>query len=92
MCDQVAIDCANEHVDSHGIANGIDGVFVDVSMGCTLECYHKDHPQPRKEGIEIKNKMLKQMHEKGLFVGAENPHEDAVPNCEYYEGLLSLSA
>ena len=92
MCDQVAIDCANEHVDSHGIANGIDGVFVDVSMGCTLECYHKDHPQTRKEGIEIKNKMLKQMHEKGLFVGAENPHEDAVPYCEYSEGLLSLGA
>jgi hypothetical protein len=61
-------------------------------MGCTLECYHKDHPQTRKQGIEIKNKMLANMHEKGLFVGAENPHEDAVPYCEYAEGLLSLGA
>ena len=32
------------------------------------------------------------MHEKGLFVGAENPHEDAVPYCEYAEGTLSLGA
>ncbi len=91
MCDQVAIECACEHVQSHGVENGIDGVFVDVSFGCTLECYHKEHPQTRAQGIAIKNEMLKKLRAKGCFIGAENPHEDVVPYCDYSEGLLSFA-
>ena len=91
MCDRVACQCAEEHVQSHGVENGIEGVFVDVSFGCTLECYDERHPQTRKEGIEAKNAMLGMMRGKGLFCGAENPHEDCIPWCDYSEGTLSFT-
>ena len=91
MCDIPALECALENVQKHGVKNGIDGVFVDVSFGCTLECYHKDHLQTRTQGIATKNEMLKKIRETGRFIGAENPHEDAVKYCDYSEGLLSYA-
>lgn len=92
MCDAVIIDCAEKYVRSHGIDNGIEGVFIDVALCGTRECYHEKHPQTRREAIEHKNKLFKKLKTMGVFSGSENGHEDAVRNYEYNEGMMSVTA
>lgn len=91
LCDCVAAECAKKYVKSHGADNGIDGVFIDVTLCNTEECYSSEHPQTRREAIRAKNKLFETVKKFGMFSGTENGHEDAVRNFEYNEGMMSIS-
>lgn len=91
LCDCVAAECAKKYVKSHGADNGIDGVFIDVTLCNTEECYSSEHPQTRREAIRAKNKLFETVKKFGMFSGSENGHEDAVRNFEYNEGMMSIS-
>ena len=92
MCDAVMADCAGKYVKSHGVGNGIEGVFIDVSLCGTRECYHEKHPQTRREAVKHKNELFKKLKSMGVFSGSENGHEDVVRNYEYNEGMMSVTA
>lgn len=89
MCDSVVCDCARKYVAEHGIANGLEGVFIDVTLVSTAECYSKEHPQTRRQAIAHKNELFEMLHEMGMFCGSEIGHEDAVRNVDYNEGMMS---
>lgn len=91
LCDCVATDCAKKFVKTHGADNGIDGVFIDVTLCNTEECYSTEHPQTRREAIAAKNRLFEEVKKLGMFSGSENGHEDAVRNYEYNEGMMSIS-
>lgn len=89
MCDTVVPDCAKKYVKEHGIENGIQGVFIDVSFCDTYECYSEKHPLTRREGMEEKQKLFEMLQGMGVFTGTENGTEFAVPCCDYTEGMMS---
>ena len=91
MCDKVIVDCAEKYIKPHGADNGIEGVFVDVSLCGTHECYSEEHPQSRREAMKNKNRLFELTKELGMFSGSENGHEDAVRNYEYNEGMMSIA-
>lgn len=91
MCDKVIVECAEKYIKPHGVDNGIEGVFIDVSLCGTYECYSDEHPQSRREAMENKNKLFELTKSMGMFCGSENGHEDAVRNYEYNEGMMSIA-
>lgn len=89
MCDTVVIDCAKKYITEHGINNGIEGVFIDVSFCDTYECYSEKHPLTRTQAMVEKKKLFGMIKDMNLFCGTENGHEEAVTCCDYNEGMMS---
>lgn len=89
MCDVCAREYVREHIKKVNLDAGMDGVYIDVALNDTLECYSEEHPQTRTSGIETKNEMLEELHDAGFILGVENGHEVAVRHYEYNEGIIS---
>lgn len=89
MCDRIALKCAEKYVLEHGKKNGMDGVFIDVAVCNTKECYSKEHPLNRQQAFMYKNRLFEMINGMGMFCGTENGHEDAVRSYAYSEGIMS---
>jgi len=64
--------------------------FLDVSTADTLfECYDAEHPMTREDDARHRMEMAQVLRDRELVVGGEHGIFWAVPNYEYFEGMMS---
>ncbi len=66
--------------------------FIDTTTSTPWrECFSPKHPTTRREDLENKMNLLALSSiEHGLVTGSEDGVADAVPYCDYFEGMLSI--
>ncbi|KAH0795774.1 Carbohydrate binding domain-containing protein [Histomonas meleagridis] len=91
LCDLRAPEYAKKKLDKE-ISSGYNFTtrFIDTTFASPYrECYHPDHPMTRTMSLEARIELLKEYTNRGFVVGTENGKEQAIPNCDFFEGMMS---
>ena len=90
LCDIPAVKCIMEDLPEIMKKKGYSGRFLDVVLATALsECYHPMHSMTRSDSMYYRKVLLKYVNDAGLVCGTEMGHEDAVPDFNYSEGIMS---
>ena len=94
LCDVFGPKYAREKISKELDSIPFTARFLDVTTaGNWNECYHPAHPLTRSESKVWRMKTLDLIgKEFDLVCGSESGHESAVPYCDYFEGMMSLSS
>ncbi len=89
-CSSLAPAAAKNVVDRVLAQFPYNARFLDVSTADTLfECYDAEHPMTREDDARHRMEMAQVLRDRGLVVGGEHGIFWAVPNYEYFEGMMS---
>jgi len=66
----------------------LNGYYFDVLTSTShYECYDERHPATRKEDLQYRLEMLRDLRKRGLVVGGERGTDWAIPELAFCEGL-----
>ena len=93
LCPAKAPDYARRKIPPDLAANPYNARFLDTTCSSAwFECKNPAHPLTRRECRLKRMELLSVISEElKLVAGTENGHESAVPVCDYFEGMLSIS-
>ena len=93
LCDAVAMNYCRRHVRDELQTHPYNARFIDVSTAAPWDtCSNPAHPMTRGESRAHRVELLRLVGDEfGLVVGSETGHDAAVPCCDYFEGMLSLT-
>lgn len=92
LCDRQSVPYIRERVAEELRQKPYTARFIDVTA-CSgwTECYSPDHPMTKTDAREWKGKLLAVPgSEFNLVLGSETGHEAFVPQCDYFEGMMSF--
>jgi len=92
MCDARAPDYARRKVGDDLKTKPYRARFIDTTYAATLrECWNPAHPMTRSDCRRHRAALVRVISgELGLVAGSEDGKADAVPVCDYFEGMLSI--
>lgn len=93
MCDSMAPVYARRHVAHDLKTRPYSARFVDTTVAAPWQtCWNPAHPMTRSDSRHWKMELLRLMGDEfNLVVGSEAGHDAAVPYCDYFEGMLTIS-
>ena len=93
LCPSKAPDYARRKILEELKTHPYNTRFLDTTCSTPwLECKNPAHPLTRRECRRKRIELLGVLSDElGLVTGTENGHETAVPVCDYFEGMMSIS-
>lgn len=92
LCDRQSVPYVQKRAAEELTRKPYTARFIDVTA-CSGwdECYAPEHPMSRTDARTWKGRLLAVPgSEFNLILGSETGHEAFVPQCDYFEGMMSL--
>lgn len=92
LCDRQSVPYVRKRVAEELTRKPYTARFIDVTACSSWEeCYAPEHPMSRRDARDWKQRLLAVPSEEfNLVLGSETGHEAFVPQCDYFEGMMSL--